>query len=92
MKSVLILSDGRILVGGSFASYDGERRERVARLNGDGSLDTTFMPGGVGASGTTHGLSVVLAFAVQSDNRILIGGSFTSFAGSNRGYLARLNN
>ena len=46
------LPDGKILIGGQFAQYDGQPANMLARLNADGSLDTTWNPeytgGGVG--------------------------------------------
>ncbi len=33
---------GKIMIGGDFASVNGLPRSSIARLNGDGSLDTTF--------------------------------------------------
>ena len=55
------------------------------RLNGDGTRDTTFNPGGVGASST------VSAIAVQSDGKILVGGSFFAYNGQPAVFFVRLN-
>ncbi|MBV6405101.1 MAG: hypothetical protein GFGODING_01867 [Flavobacteriales bacterium] len=83
-RAVELLPDGRILVAGSFTTYGGVTRNRVALLNDDGTLDGSFDPG-AGADGTVH------CIALQSDGRILIGGSFTSYAGTPRNRIARLN-
>ena len=78
--------DGRIIVAGSFGKYNGTARAGVARVLADGSLDTSFNPGtGVNAGATVY------AALVQPDGKILIGGTFTSFNGVAREYLARLN-
>src|SRR5438876_11293118 len=45
------------------------------RLNADGTRDTTFNAGGVGAN------NLVLAVAVQPDGKLVIGGKFTSYNG-----------
>ena len=37
--------DGKILVAGAFDNYNGVARSGIARINADGSLDTTFNPG-----------------------------------------------
>ena len=37
-----VLPDGKIMISGAFDSYDGQIRRDVARLNADGSLDTSF--------------------------------------------------
>ncbi|WP_164891157.1 T9SS type A sorting domain-containing protein [Botryobacter ruber] len=83
--NVTLQPDGKILVGGIFTSYNGTACNRIARLNNDGSLDTSFDPG-TGFDG-----GEVLAFALQPDNKILVGGGFTSFNGMARNRIARLN-
>ncbi len=85
VRSLAIQSDGKILIGGAFATYNGVARVRIARLNSDGSLDTTFLTTGAGASSTVRSL------AIQSDGKILIGGSFTTYNGVARVRIARLN-
>jgi uncharacterized delta-60 repeat protein len=77
--------DGKVLIGGLFTSYNGTPRNYLARLNSDGSLDTTFLNTGIGAN------SNVRAIAVQPDGKILIGGDFNSYNGTPRARLARLN-
>ncbi|MEX2579246.1 MAG: cadherin-like beta sandwich domain-containing protein, partial [Verrucomicrobiales bacterium] len=85
VRSVAVQADGKVLIGGEFTSFDGVARNRIARLNADGSLDAGFDPGD-GAGG-----SVVLAVAVQADGKVLVGGEFTSFDGVARNRIARLN-
>jgi len=82
--STAIQTDGKILIGGIFASYNGTARSCIARVNSDGSLDTSFDPG-TGADISTE------VFAIQNDGKIIIGGNFTSYNGSARNYIARLN-
>jgi len=77
-------SDGKVLIAGDFESVNGAPRNRLARLNADGSIDTTFNVGS-GANDT------IFALAVQSDGKILIGGSFTAYNGTVRGPVARIN-
>ncbi len=84
VNALALQPDGKVLIGGSFANVHGTPRVRVARLNTDGSLDTTFNPG-TGPDGE------VFALAVQPDGKILLGGNFTSVAGQTRGGIARLN-
>jgi len=83
--SVAVQSDGKILIGGYFWTYNGTSRWNVARLNSDGSLDTGFLATGVGANGDVDSV------AVQSDGKVLIGGNFTTYNGTSRGRVARLN-
>jgi uncharacterized delta-60 repeat protein len=91
-SSVLCLAvtpDDKIIIGGNFNSVNGYSRNGIARLNADGSVDTTFNPG-LGASGG-NGFTAVQALAVQASGRVLIGGSFTAFNGTNSINVARLN-
>ena len=83
--SIRIQSNAKILIGGGFTTYNGTSRSRIARLNADGSLDTSFLNIGTGAN------SDVNALAIQSDGKILIGGYFTTYNGTARTYIARLN-
>ncbi len=82
--SIALQSDGKILIGGLFTSYDGTARNYIARLDDDGSLDATFDPG----SGANN---YVFAITIQTDGKILIGGQFTTFDGDTANRLARLN-
>ena len=85
ISSLLVQTDGKILLGGFFTAVNGFGRTCVARLNSDGTLDTGFDPG----SGNTN--SSISALAVQSDGKVLIGGNFSFFNGLARDRLARLN-
>lgn len=76
--------DGKYIVAGNFTTMNGISRNRVARLHTDGTLDTSFNPG-TGANG------IVSAALLQPDGKIILGGEFTSFNGTAREYLVRLN-
>ena len=78
--------DGKLLVGGDFTSANGMPRNRIARLNPDYSLDIGFSS----VSPTAGANDSVLAIAPQSDQRIVLGGNFTTMNGVNRNYLARI--
>ncbi len=82
--ALLLQTDGKVLVGGGFSAYDGTSINRIARLNTDGSLDTTFNPG-AGVTG-----SHVYTIAMKQ-NRIVIGGGFDAYDGAARSNMARLN-
>ncbi|MGA4645537.1 Calx-beta domain-containing protein [Limisphaera sp. 4302-co] len=75
---------GQWVIGGGFASYNGQRRVGVARINANGSLDPTFDP----ADGPN---GAVWAVAVAPDGKVYIGGEFTAVNGIPRPYVARLN-
>jgi uncharacterized delta-60 repeat protein len=77
-------SDGKVLIGGRFTEVGGVARNRIARLNANGTLDATFDPG-TGTNGTPWHI------ARQPDGKVLIGGSFTEVNGVARNRIARLN-
>lgn len=77
-------ADGKILIGGAFATVGGQSRPGLARLNADGSLDAGF--------GDLLFNSVqVYAIATQPDGKLVIGGSFTNLNGLVRNRIARLH-
>jgi uncharacterized delta-60 repeat protein len=84
IASIVLLGNGKVIIGGDFTTYNGTARGRIAELNADGSLDTTFNPG----SGAD---SVIRSVAVQGDGKLLIGGDFTNFNGNYLFNIARLN-
>lgn len=84
VRSIAVQSDGKILLGGLFSNVNGVGRNRIARLNSNGSLDTDFNPG-TGADGAVN------VIAIQIDGKIIAGGDFSTFNGRNRGRVTRLN-
>ena len=79
-----ILPDGKIIIGGDFTSYNGTLQNRIARLNADGSLDSTFNP-------STAANDTVLTTSIQSDGKSIIGGYFSTYNGVLRNRIARLH-
>jgi uncharacterized delta-60 repeat protein/uncharacterized repeat protein (TIGR02543 family) len=84
INSMAVQSDGKIIIAGDFTTYNGISRNHIARLNADGTLDTSFDPGS-GANNTIY------AVAVQSNGKIIIAGDFTEYNGISRSRIARLN-
>ena len=73
VRVVVVQPDGKILIGGDFTTLSPNggaavTRNRIARLNPDGTLDTAFNP---------NANDTVYAIAVQADGKILVGGDFT---------------
>jgi uncharacterized delta-60 repeat protein len=81
---IAIQSDGKILVGGLFTSYNGTTSNRIIRLNSDGSIDNTFITG----TGFNNTIQII---QIQSNGKILIGGAFTSYNGTTSNRIIRLN-
>ena len=84
IQALAVQADGKIVVGGRFTTLGGVSRNRIGRLNADGTLDTSFDPPG-GADG------IVWALVVQPDGKIVVGGNFTTLGGVATSYLQRLN-
>jgi len=84
INTIAIQPDGKVLIGGFFTTYNSTARNRIARLNADGSLDTTFNIG-TGANGSVFDVSI------QTDGKVLIAGSFTTYNGVSANRIARLN-
>ncbi|KGO92917.1 hypothetical protein [Flavobacterium subsaxonicum] len=85
IASLVLLPEGKILIAGSFTTYNNIPCGRIARLNSDGSLDTTFNQGGLGAN------EFINATAVSPDGKIIIAGYFTQYNGLPYITIARLN-
>ena len=96
VRALLVQRDGRIVLGGDFTTVQpgttgaAVTRNRLARLNADGSIDTAFNPNlGGQLQPQVH------ALLLQADNRIIAGGSFTTVqptgaaTATTRNYLAR---
>lgn len=84
LYSIAQQSDGKIIVGGGFTSYNGTPINSIARLNTDGTLDTSFDIG----TGLNDGVN---SLVIQSDGKILVGGYFTSYNGNPCNNIVRLN-
>src|ERR1051326_5483510 len=50
VTAMAMQDDGKVVLGGGFNSVQGLSRNRLARLNADGTLDLSFSPGS-GADG-----------------------------------------
>jgi uncharacterized delta-60 repeat protein len=85
---ISLQANGQIIIGGAFVSVGTTTRNHVARLNADGSLDTTFNPNANG---------IVTGVFVEKSGQVLIGGAFSTVQpngaakATTRGHLARLN-
>jgi len=87
VMSVRILSDGSILVTGSFSHVNGIPSTAVARLRPDATPDEAFAER---VSAALPANSQAAASLVQGDGKILIGGIF-GVPGAPHTYLRRLN-
>ncbi|WP_281233931.1 T9SS type A sorting domain-containing protein [Flavobacterium gelatinilyticum] len=85
INAVQLQKDGKIIVGGEFDTFNETALNRLARLNPDGTVDSTFDAGtGFGAP--------VQTLSVYPDGKILAGGTFSGYRGvASSSYLIRLN-
>ncbi len=84
VRAMVLQPDGKILIGGDFTQYGNVARNKLARLNADGTLDLGFNPIGPNLGARVY------ALALQADGKVLVGGSFGSFGGLAMGGVARL--
>ena len=91
VRAIVVQADGKIIIGGDFTSVSPNggaavTRNRIARFNPDGTLDTDFNPN---ANGTVYSI------AVTPNGGILAGGDFTvigeNVRGETRNHVAQLN-
>lgn len=70
VKCIAVQPDGKIIAGGAFTNFAGVNRLGLVRLNGNGSVDSTFLAAAI------PGLEVmdVEAVALQPDGKVLVGG------------------
>jgi len=85
VNALAVQVDGKVVVGGSFTTIAGLTRNRLARLNANGTPDVAF-------DLQLSGSGSVESLAIQPDGRILVGGSFTNLASRARNNIGRLNN
>lgn len=85
-RSSALQSDGKILLGGAFSSYNGTSANRIIRINTNGSIDAVFNTNiGTGPNGYIRSVSL------QTDGKILLAGNFTTFNGISANNVVRLN-
>ena len=84
--AIALRTDGRMVLGGYFSSFNGLTRNKVVQLNANGSVDTSFDPGVGGGSGVS-----IRALATTPDGKLLCGGDLFSWAGATVNGLVRLN-
>ena len=81
IEAMVLQPDGKIIIAGDFTTFNGQPRERVARLSPDGTLDAGFIADVDG---------FVTAMALQPDGKVLIAGTFSNVDGQPRPGVARL--
>lgn len=80
---LLVTPEQKVYISGNFSMFNGIQRLRIARLSSNGTLDTSFDPQG-GLNGLAYSM------ALQTDNKLVVGGNFTSYNDIPVGRLVRI--
>src|SRR5687768_820848 len=65
VTAVVVQPDGKVMIGGQFTMVKGLMRANVARLNADGSGDSSF--------NSLNTIGSILTLALQPDGKVLVG-------------------
>jgi uncharacterized delta-60 repeat protein len=82
--SLKIQNDGKIIIGGTFTSFNGIPVNRVVRLNANGSIDNTFNVG----SGANDRVTML---DIDNHGKVYIAGDLTQYNGNAQIGLVRVN-
>ncbi|MES2569975.1 MAG: delta-60 repeat domain-containing protein, partial [Verrucomicrobiota bacterium] len=93
VSSVAVQPDGKILIGGSFNSVNGTLRNGIARLNADGTLESSDpFNSGSGVSQSISSLTFdVFKIEIEPEGKIVIQGTFNRVSDMPCNGFARLN-
>lgn len=82
VRSAVVQDDGRVVIVGEFTQVNGVTRNRIARLNVDGTLDTTYDP---------NANNTVTQAVLLTTGQVAIIGFFTTVSGSASNQAAIIN-
>ncbi len=85
VRAIMVQPDGKIVIAGRFSTYNGVSANRIARLNPNGSLDTSA-PSGL----DDNPANLIMSGLKTADGQILIGGGFSNYGGVPRNNIAKL--
>ena len=90
VNAVALHHNGKLKVGGGFTNYDGASCNKMACLNGDGTLDNSF-GGETGFDTKGHGGALVSTIALTPDVNILAAGIYKSYDSELRNNITELD-
>jgi len=85
VRAIALQSNGSIVIGGDFSSFNGTSC-KIARIGSGGTFDSSFNTNVGSGPG-----EFILSISVQSDGKILVGGSFETWSGTSIRDIVRLN-
>ena len=84
VSAIALQADGKVLVGGVFSNIGAQSRMVIARIDSVNGLADSFNPN---ISGYPPWVNTI---AIQTDDKIVIGGFFGAVGGQNRSCIARV--
>lgn len=91
VKDIVLQPDGKIILVGSFTTFNNSSSKYIVRLNADGTKDTNF---NIGTSFNTYVNSnypFASSVQIRPDGKILVGGDLISYNGTYKNSLFLLN-
>lgn len=77
VEDLVLLSDGSIIIVGSFSSFNGNPASGICKVNSNGVFDTAFATNvGTGFNGAAYSIKQYL-----NTNSVVIGGAFSTYNG-----------
>ncbi len=92
VRAIAILPDGKLMIGGDFQRVNGIDRNKLARLNPDGTLDVSFQVTIGGAGSYFYEFKDVYSITRQNDGKLIVSGSLKYYLnGIPKQLVARIN-
>lgn len=91
VKDIALQPDGKIILVGSFTTFNNTSSKYIVRLNADGTKDTSF---NIGTSFNTYvnsNYKFASSVQIRPDGKILVGGDLISYNGTYKNSLFLLN-
>ena len=84
VQSILVRTNGSIIVGGTFTTYKGTSANGIIGLTSTGGIDSQFVYG--------TGLSSASGISIKTDgSNLFVGGGFTTYKGVSSNFAIKLN-
>jgi uncharacterized delta-60 repeat protein len=87
VSALSVAPDGKVFIAGKFGTVNGQSRPRLAKLNADGTLDTSWNPG----TGPAGGTSALNDLVLGANGTLYLGGDFTMYNGAGRQLIAAVH-
>ncbi len=91
VKDIALQPDGKIILVGSFTTFNNTSSKYIVRLNADGTKDTSFNIGTSFTTNATSNYKFARSVQIRPDGKILVGGDLISYNGVYKNSLFLLN-